>query len=301
MQETISAIISTYKREISIVKRALDSVVNQTYKIFEIILVNDNPEDKETDLEIRKLISSEEYKCHNIKYIVVEKNGGACKARNIGLKNAKGKYVAFLDDDDEWLPRKNEVQISAFLNNSNIRMVYCNVEYFYEEINKTEVLYSENQPTGRIFDETLAKNRIGSCSFPMFRTDALKEIGGFDEKMPAFQDWELYLRFTKKYEVGYVPEICVRYHEYVGERISKNHSKRVEAFEMIRASYKQDIRNNKKSAASFWLEGGCFYRNNKNLLCMTCCFLRGFFCNPRIFVNLFAVRFKKMRANRVIK
>ena len=85
----------------------------------------------------------------------------------------------------------------------------------------------------------------------MFKTNELREVGGFDETMAAFQDWEVYLRFTQLYEVSYAPEVCVRYHEYVGERISKNHSKRIEAFEIIKMRYKDRIKEEKKSSV-FW-------------------------------------------------
>ena len=105
----VTAVITTYKRKLEIVKRALDSIVGQTYRNIEVYVVNDCPTDKELVEELRKMITAYFGK-RNIHYIVVPKNGGACKARNIALENAEGKYFACLDDDDEWLPENLALQ-----------------------------------------------------------------------------------------------------------------------------------------------------------------------------------------------
>lgn len=104
-ERLVTAVITTYKRGVNIVERALKSIVNQTYSNLEIIVVNDYPDDSELVEKIHNTI--EKYRDQRpIEYIVVERNGGACKARNIAVNRAKGDYIAFLDDDDEWLPQK---------------------------------------------------------------------------------------------------------------------------------------------------------------------------------------------------
>ena len=111
MNELVSAVIITYKRKPEIVKRALESVLSQTYRPLEIIVVDDSPCDYELRSQVRETVESFN---EEICYIQHEKNCGACVARNTGLKRAHGKYIAFLDDDDEWVSDKIEKQIAAF-------------------------------------------------------------------------------------------------------------------------------------------------------------------------------------------
>ena len=124
----ISCIVTTYKRDIDTLRRALNSIVRQTYKNIEIIVINDAPEMKELSIEIKLLIDS--YKIP-IKYIVHERNMGACVARNTGINIASGEFIAFLDDDDEWLPNKLQEQLRVMLE-EKADLVYCS----YYEVNK---------------------------------------------------------------------------------------------------------------------------------------------------------------------
>ena len=102
----ISCIVTTYKRPVNILKRAVDSVINQTCQDTEIIVVNDAPQDRELAESIRVLLGKYS---REIIYVVSEQSGGACSARNLGLEKATGEFVAFLDDDDEWLEDKIEL------------------------------------------------------------------------------------------------------------------------------------------------------------------------------------------------
>lgn len=108
----VTAVITTYKRKPEVVKRALNSIIEQTYNNIEIFVINDCPADKKLVKELRKMIV-ESSRNRRVNYIVVENNGGACKARNIAIERATGKYFACLDDDDEWLPEKIELQVQA--------------------------------------------------------------------------------------------------------------------------------------------------------------------------------------------
>ena len=228
----VTAVITTYKRKPEVVKRALNSIIEQTYNNIEIFVINDCPADKKLVKELRKMIV-ESSRNRRVNYIVVENNGGACKARNIAIERATGKYFACLDDDDEWLPEKIELQVQALEKQKGAAIAYCNAILRYVDQGKDVTRFVERQKEGDIYFEQIEKNNIGSCSFPMFRTDVLKEVGGFDINMPALQDWELYFRVLKKYKAVYVHKPVAIYYFYDGERISANSQNRVVAFENI--------------------------------------------------------------------
>ena len=118
----ISCIISTCKREPEILKRAIESVRGQTFQDVEIIVVNDAPEDAALEARVRAMI--QEFRDDRIRYIVHGQNQGACAARNTGAGIAKGEFLAFLDDDDEWLPEKLEEQLK-FMADEEVGVVSC--------------------------------------------------------------------------------------------------------------------------------------------------------------------------------
>lgn len=101
MMPVVSVIITTYKRPVETVERAVSSVLNQTFQKLEILIVDDNPDEWKLHYGLKKL--ENKYTKNRVRYITYPGNHGACYARNAGLSEAKGEYVAFLDDDDVWL------------------------------------------------------------------------------------------------------------------------------------------------------------------------------------------------------
>lgn len=295
----VTAVITTYKRKPEVVKRALNSIIEQTYNNIEIFVINDCPADKKLVKELRKMIV-ESSRNRRVNYIVVENNGGACKARNIAIEKATGKYFACLDDDDEWLPEKIELQVQALEKQKGAAIAYCNAILRYVDQGKDVTRFVERQKEGDIYFEQIEKNNIGSCSFPMFRTDVLKEVGGFDINMPALQDWELYLRVLKKYKAVYVHKPVAIYYFYDGERISANSQNRVVAFENIHQKIIKDLENNTKSASSFYMMGTYFYSLNNDLKKATEYYILGVKSNPyKLKRNI--IVFLKMIGRRFIK
>lgn len=295
----VTAVITTYKRKPEVVKRALNSIIEQTYNNIEIFVINDCPEDKKLVKELRKMIV-ESSRNRRVNYIVVENNGGACKARNIAIERATGKYFACLDDDDEWLPEKIELQVQALEKQKGAAIAYCNAILRYVDQGKDVTRFVERQKEGDIYFEQIEKNNIGSCSFPMFRTDVLKEVGGFDINMPALQDWELYFRVLKKYKAVYVHKPVAIYYFYDGERISANSQNRVVAFENIHQKIIKDLENNTKSASSFYMMGTYFYSLNNDMKKATEYYILGVKSNPyKLKRNI--IVFLKMIGRRFIK
>ena len=124
MEELVSVVIPTYKRSDKI-ERAIKSVINQTYKNLEIIVVDDNAKNKEEREKTRNIVK----KYKNVKFIENKENLGGALTRNIGIENALGDYIAFLDDDDEYVNSKIEKQLKLLKEkvkeNRKVGMIYC--------------------------------------------------------------------------------------------------------------------------------------------------------------------------------
>lgn len=225
----VSAIITTYKRPPEIVKRAAESVLNQTFKDIELLIIDDSPSSYELREAVKTMASS---LGERVRYIQHEENRGACVARNTGLKNANGEFIAFLDDDDEWLPEKIEKQLNIITKNDDLALVYCGRYTHYTSEQRT-VEQKVKFYRGNIYGKLILDNFIGSTSFPLIRKSVLEQLGGFDINMKAAQDIELWLRIAKRHIVDYVEEPLVCYYVHEGEQITKNHRNKVDALEKL--------------------------------------------------------------------
>lgn len=234
--QMVSAVITTYKREPSMVCRAVSSIMAQTYQPIEIIVVDDSPETyplrEAVQQSVREL-------CPDVHYICHEKNRGACVARNTGLRAAKGEFIAYLDDDDEWLPEKISKQMGVMCS-TNAKLVYCscicqNDTTGIQHARKARFL------RGDVFSELLKGNFIDSTSFPLIETAALRSIDGFDVQIQSAQDYDVWLRLAQQYSVDYVQEPLVIYHEHEGEQITSNPQKKIAGLERINEKYSQWI------------------------------------------------------------
>ncbi len=244
--KVVSAIITTYKRPVEIVERAAKSVLNQSYKNIELIIVDDSPSSYEQRDLVKKMVLS---LGDGVRYIQHEKNLGACAARNTGLKYAKGDFVAFLDDDDEWLCEKIEKQMNLITKKDNVALVYCG-RCTYDDLRKKESVQNLKFYRGYVYEKLIIENFIGSTSFPLIRRSVLEKVGGFDVKMSAAQDLELWLRIAKDYEIDYAEEPLVRYYIHEGEQITKNHKKKVEAYERLHELNKDYLESHPKAFSS---------------------------------------------------
>lgn len=244
-KKRVSAIVTTYKREPKIVLRAVKSIYNQSYPNIEVIVVDDSPSTYLLRDQVR--VSLEE-SWPNIKYVQHEKNKGACAARNTGLKYATGVYVAFLDDDDEWLPLKIEKQVEK-IEESDIALVYCGRIQVNESLNieKHENVQFIN---GMVYEKLIIDNFIGSTSYPLIKKSVFDEIGGFDEKMQSAQDADVWMRISERYKIDYVEDNLVRYHIHSGEQISSDPKKKIAGLERFNEKNWNYIINDKYA---FWV------------------------------------------------
>lgn len=231
MDELVSVIITTYKRSFATLSKAINSVLNQTYNNLELIIVDDNSKEFTNKVDIQSNIKK--LNDSRVKYIQHENNQGACAARNTGIKNSKGNYIAFLDDDDEWLPRKIEYQLQKF-SDENVGLVYCD-SYTITIKNNKEISKDvrSHRISGMVYGELIKRNFIGSTSFALVKKQALDTCGIFNNQLKSAQDYELWLRISNVYKVDYVSNPLVNYYVHDGERISANLTNKIQGLEKI--------------------------------------------------------------------
>ena len=230
----ISCIVTTYKRPVGVLKRAVDSILCQTFQDIEIIVINDAPEDTVQSEAIRKLLNRYN---KDIRYAETKMPKGACNARNMGIEMATGEYLAFLDDDDEWLPGKLEQQMSCMKENP-CALVYC-AHYFVDKEGKKRLIREPFAATGireYEFERLLCCNFIGSTSYPLLRRDAIEAVGGFSEALESSQDHDLWLRIAEKYSICYCEEPLVNLY-YSEDSISRDKEKLIQGYEYLLEQY----------------------------------------------------------------
>lgn len=219
MQYKVSVIIPTYKRS-DFLQRAVDSILNQTYKNVEVIVVDDNEPDSEyrkmTEENMRKYDKDE-----RVRYIKNEKNLGGALSRNVGIKNATGEYITFLDDDDVYLPKKIENQLNFMVKN-NLEMSFTDVRI--HNMNDKLVDYREHSYVKSWSNEELLKQHIMHHLTPtatyMYKKEAIEKIGGFEQSKVG-QEFRLMLKSIERgLRIGYLEEANVIQYVHDRERIS---------------------------------------------------------------------------------
>ena len=208
MSSKVSAIITTHNRVNDVVK-AIESVKRQSYKDLDIIVVDDASED-ETQSVCEDI--------SGIKYIRVEKEDskGGNHARNIGVLHSHSEYIAFLDDDDQWLPDKVEKQVQMFEENPTLSFVYCDMHVL---TGRKFLNYNVHfNVEGDVIAQHLYWKPICTTSAMMTKKNLLLSFGGFDEKVKYWQEYELTLQLIKRGNVGLVHEPLIYYYRNLNDR-----------------------------------------------------------------------------------
>lgn len=193
----VSAIITTHNRK-GLLRRAIESVLSQSYTNIECIVVDDSSNDGTA-------LVCEEYPIQYI-YIPPSESRGGNYARNKGIKAAKGEYVAFLDDDDYWLPSKIEKQVEL-IEEKDCELVYCGTRL--EIIESNEVLYQDVLPLKSRSGDMRKKILFTICTTTtniLVSRKALFDIGLFDEKLGFWQEYELTIRLAQRAPFYFVNE-----------------------------------------------------------------------------------------------
>ena len=188
----ISVIIPTYNRKKTLA-RAIQSVINQSLSPFEILIIDDGSNDG-TEEWVKENFQ-------NIKYIY-QNNRGVSSARNIGIENANGDWVAFLDSDDEWLPNKLHEQLKAIESNPEVKFFHTNEIWIRNGI-RVNQMKKHKKYGGYIFEKCLDMCRVSPSSV-LIQKEVFDNIGVFDESLRVCEDYDLWLRITSKYPVVFL-------------------------------------------------------------------------------------------------
>ncbi len=197
----VSVVIPVHNREDTI-KRAIDSVLHQSYSNLELIIVDDGSTDHTLDI-IRK------YSDTRIRVIELQKCGGANAARNKGISCARGEYIAFQDSDDEWMEHKLEHQM-AYMLSCGFFAGFCAYDLIEGDYSIT---LPEDYSNRERYEENLPKeltwHNVISTQTLVVKRDIIENLGGFDNEMPRLQDYEFVIRLVQQIPVGYVSEVLV--------------------------------------------------------------------------------------------
>ena len=221
----VSVIIPTFNRA-KLVPRAIKSILDQSYANFECIVVDDASTD-----DTKNVVNS--IKDERIIYLRHQENRHVSATRNTGINNARGEFIAFLDDDDEWTPDKLEVQVPVIEKTGpEVGLVYAWMEYFQD--GKSLRIHAP-ELRGNVFVEMLDKQAIGGCPTLMIKRKVLSVVKGFDENLPRGNDGDFIRRISKNFEVDFVPKVLARVYVGHNDRISLwNSPSRNRVFEYIK-------------------------------------------------------------------
>ena len=198
----VSIMVLTFNRS-KLLKETIDSILNQTFKDFEIIVVDNYSSDN-----TEEIINS--YNDIRIRYFKNRNNGLLSINRNFAIKKSKGEFIAICDDDDLWFPQKLEKQLLEFNKDKEIGLVCTNGFIFnnmglQKKMNKSKTKYIS-------LKDLLKGNTIICCSV-MIKKSFLDNVGIFDESKEIFtaEDYELWLRISKKHKIKYIDTVLVKY------------------------------------------------------------------------------------------
>ena len=233
MSFSVSVVIPTYQRPAEMVMRAVHSVLSQTLPPAEVIVVDDSPPGYCGSEDIKQAIVN--LNRGDVILVRHEQNQGACAARNTGIVKAKGELIAFLDDDDEWLPEKLEKQTPLFADET-VGLVYCDMTKIVLAKDGSVLRRQRRGPSffkGMVQKRLACNNFIGSTSAVVVRKKCFDDVGLFQVELQSCQDFDMWLRISEKYAVDFVAEELVNYFCHGNEQISNNPNKRIQGIELL--------------------------------------------------------------------
>ena len=218
----VSVIVPAYNA-MTYLPKTIDSVLEQTFTDFEVIIVNDGSSD-----DIEKWVDTI---TDNRVRLISQKNQGAATARNTGIAHAKGEYIAFLDSDDLWEQTKLEKQVNCLDNNPDVGLVYAWISSIDENGNNRGKIFANNAE-GYVWEKLIEENIVMSGSAAMVRRDCFEKLGVFDQNLRFAEDWEMWIRIARNYSFAAIKEPLVYYRHHPNNK-SQHYIKKIDNFRLI--------------------------------------------------------------------
>ena len=210
-QNSVSVIIPVFNR-LKLIPRSMNSIINQTYPVNEIIVVDDGSNDGTYDMIKENFPQA---------ILIYQENRGVSSARNIGIKAANSKWIAFLDSDDEWMRNKIEEQISFFIKNPLFKVCHTDEIWIRNGV-RVNQMKKHRKYGGEIYKKCLPLCVISPSSI-IIHKDIFKDVGFFDENLPVCEDYDLWLRICSKYKVLYLDQKLVKKYGGHKDQLSKKY------------------------------------------------------------------------------
>lgn len=212
--ERVSIVMAAYNAE-STIRETMDSLLAQTYPAKEIIVTNDGSRDA-----TGAILDEVAARHPGIVRVIHQPNTGQAMARNAAIALATGTYVAFMDADDIWAPIKIERQVQFLRDHPNVGLVYTEGMTITNDGKKIAPFDYSKEFTGRCFDKLFLNNNIIGSSV-MVRKSVIDDVGAFTPHLRACENWELWTRISRKYELDFIDEELAYYRQH-GNNMSKN-------------------------------------------------------------------------------
>lgn len=279
----VSVVIPTYNRP-ELLSQAIRSVLAQTYQDFEVIVVDDGSRGRAGNVVMA-------FEDSRIRYFKNETSLGGGGARNRGIAEARGGYVAFLDDDDEWLPEKLRIQVNAF-ENAPQDVGFCFSGVVKVLIDREEVTQTE--------DGVCDFSQIALTRFKGFLTSTLvvyksvlEEVGGFDVSFPSHQEPELIIRIARTYRGIGINQPLVRMNMTPHEHIGGSINRRIKGKELLLQKHKVLYAQYPTILARHYFQLGLWYRDSGQRSKAKDYFWKAFLLskNPRYLTHALSVSF----------
>jgi glycosyltransferase involved in cell wall biosynthesis len=269
----VSVIIPTHNRS-DLLVGAIKSALGQTYADLEVVV----SDDKSTD-NTREIVLS--IADPRVKYVFNDGKKGPSATRNKGILAANGEYIAFLDDDDEWLPQKIEKQV-ALLSSGDPKLCVAYTNRLM--INKSTGLTFSERPTAEVFsgnllNQLMIKSPIHTSSV-IVKKRCLDEVGMFDESMDYMEDRDMWIRLAMHWDFGYIEEPMVRAYYHGKSHLSLNLQKQIVGREIMLKRYFDFLKHHKKSWSALYLCLGAEYCQIKEMKKGRKNIIKSIFINP---------------------
>ena len=252
----ISVVIPTCNRPDKI-KKAIRSVLNQTFQDFEVVVVDDG-------IKARAEEAVKSFADPRIKYIQHEKNKGGSAARNTGIKNSQADWIAFLDDDDEWLPEKLARQWEVIKRHGDeIGFIFGGVKFINKVTGEERVKIPPERGVYDYYEDVLSLKSKMMTSSIVIKKSVLADVGGFDESFPTNQETELNFRITKKYKGVAIGNAFTTQLINHGDHVGGNLERRIEGRQKLLDKYISEIIKRKYTYFIHLRGLGNLYRLNR--------------------------------------